>query len=452
MDETPSLHSWAPRASKVRTLFFPWLDDSTVRPCLGPSMHTLRSLRESPRTNDSLQRSHTQMSTEHQQARRDHLDQWIRDTDRAATPPLPHPHFGFDTQTSSSSTTRLQNNARRSHDLRRPSNPAHPPRQMSRTPAENMSQRDHVEVIDLTEPRETEANGTLGRNHEIEDDVVSNGEWERIFMAIQDEEEEEEEQTRTERPPTPPARRGPRFGRDIIDLSEDTTPPHQEPADPNRSPEVEFVRARQRTPPPPAPDPPQVVDITDIPDQGDDEDDIQFIREAPRPPREGLADYLEPEMRRPFTNFPFLWGGMAGGMARAQTYFGAQLGRTRANMDFVQRHVTNPTLQRILAPGIRTLPPPRMHMPINLNYATPAFNIGISPATSERGESPMPVPDELPEGVHSAPSKDLELVCPHCGDLLGEGDTEDKRQVWAVKACGHVSTHSSLICLISDLY
>lgn len=298
--------------------------------------------------------------------------------------------------------------------------------------------RDHVEVIDLTEPREGEANDTQGRQQEMEDDVVSNGEWERIFMAIQDEEEEEEEPTRIERPPTPPARRGPRFGRDIIDLSEDTTPPLHEVADPNRSPEVEFVRARQRTPPPPAPDPPQVVNLTDIPDQGDDEDDIQFIREAPRPPREGLADYLEPEMRRPFTNFPFLFGGMAGGIARAQTYFGAQLGRTRANMDFVQRHVTNPTLQRILAPGVRTLPPPRMQMPVNLNYATPAFNIGISPATSERGESPMPVPDELPEGVHSAPRKDLELVCPHCGDLLGEGDTEDKRQVWAVKRCGHV--------------
>ena len=41
-------------------------------------------------------------------------------------------------------------------------------------------------------------------------------------------------------------------------------------------------------------------------------------------------------------------------------------------------------------------------------------------------------------GFKRSPGEDDVLVCPNCDDELGTGDGEVKRQVWVVKACGHV--------------
>lgn len=44
-----------------------------------------------------------------------------------------------------------------------------------------------------------------------------------------------------------------------------------------------------------------------------------------------------------------------------------------------------------------------------------------------------------PEGWTRSPKDKEVLVCPNCDDELGVGDEEVRRQIWAVKGCGHVS-------------
>ena len=90
-------------------------------------------------------------------------------------------------------------------------------------------------------------------------------------------------------------------------------------------------------------------------------------------------------------------------------------------------------------------------VPAHLDYLAAAFDLG-QPARRQ----PLPqLPTYTPpapaqEGFTRSPKEDDVLVCPNCDDELGLGDDETKRQVWVVKACGHVGAMcpSTLLKLI----
>ena len=80
-----------------------------------------------------------------------------------------------------------------------------------------------------------------------------------------------------------------------------------------------------------------------------------------------------------------------------------------------------------------------IEIPGHLDYLAAAFDLG-QPA---RRQPPPQLPTYTPpapaqEGFTRSPKEDDVLVCPNCDDELGLGDDETKRQVWVVKACGHV--------------
>ena len=90
-------------------------------------------------------------------------------------------------------------------------------------------------------------------------------------------------------------------------------------------------------------------------------------------------------------------------------------------------------------------------LPAHLDYLAPAFN--LEQPTRRQTQPRLPTyepPAPAQEGFTRTPNEDDVLVCPNCDDELGLGDDEVKRQVWVVKACGHVCARlsSTLIRLI----
>lgn len=76
----------------------------------------------------------------------------------------------------------------------------------------------------------------------------------------------------------------------------------------------------------------------------------------------------------------------------------------------------------------------------DLNYDQPAFDLGFVDAMPHPSPT-YKAPSPPREGFTRSPKEDDVLVCPNCGDELCAGGTDLKRQVWVVKACGHVSIH-----------
>ncbi|KAL8656101.1 MAG: hypothetical protein Q9210_000486 [Variospora velana] len=83
-------------------------------------------------------------------------------------------------------------------------------------------------------------------------------------------------------------------------------------------------------------------------------------------------------------------------------------------------------------------------MPGDLDFITQGFHMGDAPV-SRQAQAPPPTYDAPPPphaGFTRSPKEDDVLVCPNCEDELGLGEDDVKRQVWAVKACGHVRLFS----------
>lgn len=215
-----------------------------------------------------------------------------------------------------------------------------------------------------------------------------------------------------------PPQRGPRFGRDIMVISdsedavEDRS--HQAPAPPG-SPEVQFVRSRRRTPP--AARPP----VIDVDDYEPEPDDVEITAE-----------------RRDFGIHSIF--GRVGGWAM---------------MDAIHRHTHHF--------GYQPAPPPRNnegdragfrqfggyhinrapipHIGLDLGIDMDYDVVGFDMDTGERPAQPAPTynaPPPAPEGFTRSPDEEGALACPNCGEELCVGESELQKQVWIVKACGHV--------------
>lgn len=52
---------------------------------------------------------------------------------------------------------------------------------------------------------------------------------------------------------------------------------------------------------------------------------------------------------------------------------------------------------------------------------------------------PPPAPPAAQDGFTRTPTDEQMMVCPNCGDELGAGETDEKRSVYFIRGCGHVS-------------
>ena len=238
--------------------------------------------------------------------------------------------------------------------------------------------------------------------------------------------------------------RPPRFGREIIDVEEDSGT-----AEPPESPEIQFVSAR-RIDPPQRRNPTPYLDL-------DDEDEVEFVSENRLPesatrPRTRIQDLLEDPAFRART--PHLRGSLerheAGEtrrvrdaqIARMERMFAASRSR-RTPRPLSAGPGAGPLPMVRIAPLRRGMPTIRVgFIPPNLNFGAVGFNMGM--AFGDEPEAPPPppptydAPQAAPQGFTRSPQEEEVLVCPNCEDELCTGDSDQKRQVWLVKGCGHV--------------
>lgn len=290
-------------------------------------------------------------------------------------------------------------------------------------------------------------------------------------------------------PPEPVAtasrtQRLPRYNRQIIDLSTDSSPADAPPridpppnnAPPNddftflmnphpdftpaarASPEVEFVFERplsrnQRPQSPPRDASPQVPEPLAVDLTQDLDDEVVHVR------TEGRAGV---NLYRPQGAFDVdrmglgrlaarIWAGRGHGPRRhgAARLQGFAIGGGQQIPDWM-RHDDD-------GPALLVGPPPLMRrpgggMPDLMNYETVAFELGLPEmppdfplVERERQRSPpkYEAPPPVKEPFTRSPVEDESLVCPNCGDELAVGATEEKKQVWIVRSCGHVSSSIS---------
>ena len=77
--------------------------------------------------------------------------------------------------------------------------------------------------------------------------------------------------------------------------------------------------------------------------------------------------------------------------------------------------------------------------PGDLDFLHPGFNYDHPSHPQQQPRLPTyDPPPPAQEGFTRSPEEEDVLICPNCDDELGVGENDMKRQVWVVKACGHV--------------
>ncbi|KAF2762753.1 hypothetical protein EJ05DRAFT_495616 [Pseudovirgaria hyperparasitica] len=220
-------------------------------------------------------------------------------------------------------------------------------------------------------------------------------------------------------------------GREIIDLSADAstvvesdpdTGPRRPPAE---SPDIEFLSSRPRRGRPSAQwqvrsrenvSTPlfmghnfeeMLADMDVDPDEDLDEDlDLQFLREEPR---------LQPRLAQDLPQPPHRTARMT-----------AFIENIRGNMNEIL-DMGHGRLGRIAG----------FQLPGLLDFDAVGFHIAqprapTPPAPTYEAPSPAPL------GFTRSPEEDEILICPNCQDELCTGNDDTKRQVWIIRACGHI--------------
>ena len=83
----------------------------------------------------------------------------------------------------------------------------------------------------------------------------------------------------------------------------------------------------------------------------------------------------------------------------------------------------------------------------HLDFDAVAFNYENPSRAQQQPRLPTyEAPSPPQAGFTRSPKEDDVVVCPCCEDELGVGENEIKRQVWVVKACGHVSPLHPPLC------
>ncbi|KAL8930601.1 MAG: hypothetical protein Q9208_000471 [Pyrenodesmia sp. 3 TL-2023] len=149
-----------------------------------------------------------------------------------------------------------------------------------------------------------------------------------------------------------------------------------------------------------------------------------------------------PSSHNPAADHPFTIGPVGGWGALRQH---AQQGREREQQlaqqtarqfhQLISSNHSNPIADTLLRHEGRDI-----ILPGDLDFVTQGFRMGDAPATRQ-APPPLPTydaPSPPRAGFTRSPKEDDALVCPNCEDELGLGKDDIKRQVWVIKACGHI--------------
>ena len=230
----------------------------------------------------------------------------------------------------------------------------------------------------------------------------------------------------------------------VIDLTEDRSSPVAAHVVSSTFSHLEGQRAAQR--------PPRFDrDIISIDDQEDeavdlreDSPEIQFLTSRPRSPSLSTTRHARNQslvrqrrhtpatrspVRRPQVSLRITGAPVeAHGHSNAGWLLQPLMAHMNANMPLTHED----ELVEWEIPGGNFEPP-------HLDYHVPAFDLEQPARRQPQPRLPTyDPPAAAPEGFTRTPKEDDVLVCPNCDDELGLGDDEVKRQVWVVKACGHV--------------
>ncbi|KAK5001844.1 hypothetical protein LTR28_012157 [Elasticomyces elasticus] len=263
------------------------------------------------------------------------------------------------------------------------------------------------------------------------------------------------------------ATRPPRHPHTIIDLEDDGVTPQLRPA---RRPTPFYGQSRIRTPRP---------DTPHRPGPPQDGPEIQFVSSRVRTPPRRTPVHREdsdvilvetrltngPNLQPPLHNANIIAEARGNNRAAAGQYlqharhqilhneFGAGHGRylhdrvNRLNELRVDEIDMEDEEDVQIIGGMMPAPnfPVPNFIPPYIDYNAVAFDLGHPRNAPGRPQTPEYVPPPAPEeGFTRTPLEDDVLVCPNCSDELGVGDTDEKKQVWIVKKCGHVSLNASI--------
>lgn len=220
------------------------------------------------------------------------------------------------------------------------------------------------------------------------------------------------------------AQRLPRFAREIIDIDDDEPPaqPPERPPESTRrlsSPDIEIIETRQLPPRTQLRQPTPTL-------LRQDAQEVTFLetRRLPSP----ISQITRTRRRLPTPHV--LARGRHGQIARVDRHHRGRMHEGFPGMDGIQHFFNRVQVQLGMDVGI------------DLNFETVGFDLGMMRDAPARPPAYEP-PTQVPEGFTRSPKEDEVLVCPNCGDELCEGSTKQKRQIWVVKKCGHVSIPST---------
>jgi hypothetical protein len=228
------------------------------------------------------------------------------------------------------------------------------------------------------------------------------------------------------------ARRGPRFGAEIIDLTEDSSENQAHPlplasvdvaaaaahAGRLQSPDIQFMGGRQlpRRLPTPPPLPHRHTHIGVSISLDDEDDDIEITHSRPVHRNLHESDPL---------------GGMR------MNLNGGRIDLHRVLHRMLEEHNQERHYLGVLHNRLRMNAPARrdgQFVAPDIDFEVVGFDMGFDREdTASPPVQPLP---PAPPGLTRSPVEGG--ICPNCGDELSEGDSDLKRQIWLAK-CGHVS-------------
>ena len=125
-----------------------------------------------------------------------------------------------------------------------------------------------------------------------------------------------------------------------------------------------------------------------------------------------IQDYAQ-RFNRPYIRRPIDGSNAAGRFM--------QMARDEPHQDILRIHGRN-----IILPG-------------DLDFVTQGFRMGEMTAGALQPPQPTyDAPSPPRHGYTRTPKANDVLICPNCEEELGTGQDEAKRQVWVIRACGHV--------------
>lgn len=88
----------------------------------------------------------------------------------------------------------------------------------------------------------------------------------------------------------------------------------------------------------------------------------------------------------------------------------------------------------------------------NLNYISQAFDLQPDQDREQSSDDAIAPLIPAPEGFTMSPEEGDVLTCPNCDEELCTGDKPQKKQVWVIKACGHVRTPFIFECILNSCF